>query len=79
MLSKTSLNVVSNELSYLNHDTVILCLPNAMCYQSMANFPMGFYIQFFLNKKINVMLWNYKGYGRTKGTPDLKSLKFEAE
>lgn len=45
----------------------------------MANFPLGFYIQFFLNKKVNVLLWNYRGYGLTNGDPCFGSLKSDAE
>jgi hypothetical protein len=26
-------------------------------------------MKYFLNKQINVLLWNYRGYGRTKGNP----------
>jgi hypothetical protein len=32
-----------------------------------------------LNKNINVMVWNYRGYGRTKGTPTPEILKEDSE
>jgi hypothetical protein len=55
-------------LSYLNHDTFILCNPNAMSYQNMINYPHAYYLKYFLGKQINCLIWNYRGYGRTKGT-----------
>lgn len=54
---------------YLNLPTFILCNPNAMFYQYMVNQPHAYYLRFFLNKNINVMVWNYRGYGLTKGDP----------
>lgn len=53
---------------YLEFDTVIMCNPNAMTYQSMINFPHAYYLKYFLNKQINCLVWNYRGYGRTRGT-----------
>ena len=60
----------NNEQSYKKLPTFILCNPNAMFYQYMVNHPHAFYLRFFLNKNINVMLWNYRGYGMSHGTPD---------
>ena len=37
-----------------------------MFYQHMINFPHAYYLRFFLTKNINVMLWNYRGYGRSR-------------
>jgi alpha/beta superfamily hydrolase len=54
---------------YLDFDTVILCNPNAMAYQNMINYPHAYYLKFFLNKQINCLVWNYRGYGRTPGSP----------
>lgn len=47
--------------------TFIICNPNAMVYQHMINYPHAYYLRFFLSKNINVMLWNYRGFGRSKG------------
>jgi len=33
----------------------------------MINYPHAFYLRFFLQKGINVMVWNYRGYARSKG------------
>jgi alpha/beta superfamily hydrolase len=55
--------------NYKKKNTVILCNPNAMFYQHMINSPHAFYLKLFLNKGNNVFVWNYRGYGRTKGSP----------
>lgn len=36
----------------------------------MVNHPHAFYLRFFLNKDINVMIWNYRGYGLSHGSSD---------
>ena len=36
-----------------------------MVYQNMINFPHAFYLRYFLQKRINVLIWNYRGYGLT--------------
>lgn len=53
---------------YLSLNTVIICNPNALSYQSMVNYPHAYYLKYFLNKQINCLVWNYRGYGRTKGS-----------
>eukprot|EP00347_Sterkiella_histriomuscorum_P010954 403374299 len=37
------------------------------------------FILFFLNKNINVMIWNYRGYGLSLGTPDPYIIRQDAE
>lgn len=32
----------------------------------MINYPHAYYLRFFLQKNINVVVWNYRGYGRSK-------------
>jgi hypothetical protein len=64
---------------YLSHDTFILCNPNAMSYQHMINYPHAFYLKYFLGKQINCLVWNYRGYGRTKGKPDPRDFEKDAE
>ncbi len=54
------------ELEYKKRPTFIFCNPNAMFYQHMINYPHAFYLRFFLQKGINVLVWNYRGYGLTK-------------
>jgi len=45
----------------------------------MVNQPHAFYLRFFLNKGCNVLIWNYRGYGRTKGSPSPDILKTDGE
>lgn len=65
----------NQEAKYLDYDTIILCNPNAMSYQHMINYPHAYYLKWFLNKQINCLVWNYRGYGRTRGDP--KPQQFE--
>jgi len=65
--------------TYLDLDTIMICNPNAMSYQHMINFPHAYYLKYFLNKNMNVLVWNYRGYGRTKGQPEPELLFYEAE
>ena len=50
-----------------------------MSYQHMINYPHAYYLKYFLHKSINVFVWNYRGYGRTKGSCDPDSLRYDAE
>lgn len=50
--------------------TFIVCNSNAMFYQQMVHESHSFYLKFFLDRGINVFIWNYRNYGRSKGTPD---------
>jgi hypothetical protein len=68
-----------HERRYLDMDTFILCNPNAMSYQQMINYPHAYYLKYFLNKQMNVLVWNYRGYGRTKGSPNPDNLCRDAE
>jgi hypothetical protein len=45
----------------------------------MVNHPHAFYLRFFLNRNINVMLWNYRGYGLSTGAPDPYNVKLDSE
>jgi hypothetical protein len=50
-----------------------------MFYQFMVNQPHAYYLRYFLNKNINVMVWNYRGYGLSKGNPDPVNIREDAE
>jgi len=52
------------------YPTIIYFNPNAENYQGYAHSPTGFWLQFFLENKINVFCWNYRNYGKSKGMPD---------
>ena len=42
-----------------------MCNPNALFYQQMVNAPNAYWLNFFLKRDINVMCWNYRGYGES--------------
>jgi len=50
-----------------------------MFYQFMVNQPHAYYLRYFLNKNINVMVWNYRGYGLSNGNPDPVNIRKDAE
>ena len=45
--------------------TVIMCNPNALYYQQMVTSPNAYWLNFFLKRDINVLCWNYRGYGES--------------
>ena len=51
---------------------VIMCQANGAPYE--ANFYDQTWIRFFLERNIYVILWNYRGYGRSPGTPTLQNI-----
>ena len=59
--------------------TFLLCNPNAMFYQHMVNHPHAFYLRFFLNRGINVLIWNYRGYGLSHGSPGPFNIRTDAD
>lgn len=50
-----------------------------MFYQYMVNQPHAYYLRYFLNRNINVMVWNYRGYGLSKGKPDPTNIRTDGE
>jgi pimeloyl-ACP methyl ester carboxylesterase len=48
--------------------TVVFCNSNVGYYEYTAEM-QDQWIKFYLNNGINVLLWNYRGYGRSKGSP----------
>ena len=59
--------------------TVILCNPNALCYEQMVNYPHNFWLKYFMNHGNNVVVWNYRGYGSNKGSPCPNNIKRDGE
>jgi hypothetical protein len=45
----------------------------------MVNSPNAFWLNFFLKKGVNVMAWNYRGYGKTGSSPDPYNIKTDGE
>jgi len=52
---------------YLSCPTIICCNPYALLYHHMVNAPNSFWLNFYIKKGINVLGWNYRGYGDTPG------------
>lgn len=50
-----------------------------MFYQYMVNQPHAYYLRYFLNKNINVMVWNYRGYGLSNGNPDPTNIRKDGD
>lgn len=42
-----------------------MCSPNALIYQQMVIAPNAYWLNFFLKRDINVICWNYRGYGES--------------
>ena len=40
--------------------------PNALYYQQMVTSPNAYWLNFFLKRDINVVCWNYRGYGESE-------------
>lgn len=56
---------------------VIICNPNAGYYEFSCFDPV--LIDFFLKREINIVLWNYRGFGRSKGSCSMKNLLKDAQ
>ena len=50
---------------YLNKSTIIMCNPNALIYQWMITSANAYWLDFFLRRDCNVLIWNYRGYGES--------------
>ena len=57
--------------------TMIMCGPNAMyAEQTQYNSDM---VDFYIENGINVLVYNYRGYGLSQGTPNIKDLRQDGE
>ena len=56
-----------------------MCNPNALFYHHMVNPPNSFYLNYFLKKGVNVMAWNYRGYGNSTGCADIPNILEDGE
>jgi abhydrolase domain-containing protein 13 len=64
---------------YISKPTIIVCNPNALFYHHMVNSPNSYWLSFFLKKGVNVVGWNYRGYGHTSGSCNPYNLKSDGE
>ena len=56
---------------------MILCGPNAMnAEQVMYTADL---LDFYVENGINLMVYNYRGYGLSQGTPTMKNIRQDAE
>ena len=53
--------------------TMLFCNPNAGFYEFA--YYQSEWLDYYLNSGINVFMWNYRGYGRTKGRPSIVKLR----
>lgn len=61
----------------LSEGTIIFCCPNAGYYEYM--YCDNQWIELYLRNGWNVLLWNYRGYGRSTGKPDPNSFRRDGE
>ncbi|KAM3127781.1 hypothetical protein pb186bvf_020110 [Paramecium bursaria] len=57
--------------------TVLFCQPNAGYYEYMMY--ESEWIDFYTRKNVNMFLWNYRGYGESKGFPNTNALLKDGE
>ena len=43
-----------------------MCNPNALIYQWMVTSANAYWLDFFLRRDCNVLIWNYRGYGESE-------------
>eukprot|EP00826_Nyctotherus_ovalis_P031212 TRINITY_DN2490_c0_g2_i1.p1 TRINITY_DN2490_c0_g2~~TRINITY_DN2490_c0_g2_i1.p1 ORF type:complete len:616 (-),score=140.52 TRINITY_DN2490_c0_g2_i1:408-2117(-) len=58
--------------------TVIFCNPNAGYYEYFYDLQSQ-WLDFYTGHGLNIMLWNYRGYGRSEGTPSPNNLLMDGE
>jgi uncharacterized protein len=58
-------------------NTMVICNPNAG-YAEVQQYSNEF-LDFYLDFGINVVLWNYRGYGNSSGIPSPESNRADAE
>lgn len=64
--------IVKNEVNTVDSPVVIFCNPNGglyeyACYQNS-------WLEYYISIGIDFCMWNYRGYGRTKGDPSAQAL-----
>ena len=59
-------NSKTSTLKYINKSTIIMCNPNALIYQWMVTSANAYWLDFFLRRDCNVLIWNYRGYGASQ-------------
>lgn len=57
--------------------TMIYCSPNAFLYEAFQF--ENEWLEFYRNLGINMFVWNYRGYGRSEGSPNPAKMYEDAE
>jgi len=60
-----------------DNPTILICNPNAGFYE--LAYYQNEWLETYINENFNVMLWNYRGYGLSKGSPCPENLKKDGE
>ena len=72
--TKENNNLIIDDDSNNNLDDgplLIFCLPNGACYELMPPSKINFYME----NGFSFLVWNYNGYGYSKGTPNFSNIK----
>ena len=61
-----------------SNTTVLFCNPNAGYYEYTYDF-QGQWLDFYTEKGINMLLWNYRGFNESQGIANFESLLLDGE
>lgn len=64
--SEENISITAPAGRYLEKPTILFCNPNALLYQQMVTSSNANWLNFFIKRGINVMCWNYRGYGKSR-------------
>ena len=64
-------------IDYAGQPTMILCNPNAE-YAEQIQYNTDL-LDFYIENGINVVVYNYRGYGLSQGTPSINKIKEDSE
>ncbi|OMJ81833.1 hypothetical protein SteCoe_17595 [Stentor coeruleus] len=56
---------------------IMFCNPNAGLYE--FTYFQSEWLEFYVGRGVDVFLWNYRGFGKSSGKPDLKNLVSDGE
>jgi hypothetical protein len=72
-----NLNQMNSALQQKEKSVMIICTPNAAPYEIFAYSDK--WVEYYLESGINVFLWNYRGFGESKGSVNFQNIKKDAE
>lgn len=76
--SRDHLQALSNSMRNKDLNSVmIICCPNAGYYECLHY--ENDWIEFYIKNGLSIFLWNYRGYGRSSGTPSPDALRRDGE